>query len=124
MNNDGASSAHSARCSAAARLAHLAVRLRSAARAAGIVIKYGNMEYKRAVHHTAVVLELCAKARMVIKNLFDSPDNDMESVRLKTSHYEMLISQAGNITLVAIQEPPHKEAEATAAAEGEEKKEG
>ena len=41
---------------------------------AGIVIKHENMEYKRAVHYTAVVLELCAKTRKFVRELFESPD--------------------------------------------------
>jgi hypothetical protein len=38
------------------------------------VIKHENMEYKRAVHYTAVVLELCAKTRKFVRELFESPD--------------------------------------------------
>ena len=48
--------------------------------------------------------------------------NEVESLRLKTSFYEMIISQHGHFTLVVIQmeepEVPNKEA----AAETEEKK--
>ena len=38
------------------------------------MIKQENMEYKRAVHHAAVVLNLCAKAKKNVKDLFESPD--------------------------------------------------
>lgn len=41
---------------------------------AGIVIKYENMEYKRAVHQAHLVLDLCAKSRRYIRELFDPPD--------------------------------------------------
>ena len=38
------------------------------------MIKHENMEYKRAVHYTAVVLELCAKTRKFVRELFESPE--------------------------------------------------
>ena len=99
------------------------------------MIKHENMEYKRAVHYTAVVLELCAKTRKFVRELFESPDvswqstpsggtlsmplvahsrarppsrppqNEVESLRLKTKDYEMVIAQHTNFTLLVIQEP-------------------
>jgi len=40
----------------------------------GIVIKYENMEYKRAVHQAHLVLDLCAKSKRYIRELFEPPD--------------------------------------------------
>lgn len=102
-------------------------RRRSRIHPPGIVIKQENMEYKRAVHHAAVVLDLCAKAKKNVKDLFESPDNEVESLRLKTKDYEMIIAQHVNFTLMVIQEQEKEgggaaAAEGAPAAEGEEKK--
>ena len=88
------------------------------------MIKHENMEYKRAVHYTAVVLELCAKTKRFVKELFESPDNEVESLRLKTKDYEMIIAQHSNFTLLVIQEQVKEVAveEAAAGAEGGEEK--
>ncbi|KAJ8601327.1 hypothetical protein CTAYLR_007235 [Chrysophaeum taylorii] len=87
----------------------------------GIVIRHEQMEYKTAVHHAYLVLDLCAKAKDHIRQLFEAPENEVESLRLKTSFYEMIISQHGNFTLVVVQ---MEEAviPKEAAAEAEEKK--
>ena len=56
------------------------------------------------------------KARDHIRTLFEAPENELESVRLKTDNYEMIISQVGNYTLCVMQKPPVEEvAEAPAA---------
>ena len=46
------------------------------------------------------------KARDHIRTLFEAPENELESVRLKTDNYEMIISQVGNYTLCVMQKPP------------------
>lgn len=69
----------------------------------GIVIKYENMSYKTAVHHAHQVLSLTGKASKYVRDLFDAPDNEVESVRLRTIEYEMVIAQHGNFTLVGYQ---------------------
>jgi hypothetical protein len=38
------------------------------------VIKYENMDYKRAVHQAHLILDLCAKSKRYIRELFDPPD--------------------------------------------------
>ena len=102
------------------------MRREPAPRRAGIVIRHEQMEYKVAVHHAYLVLDLCTKAREHIRTLFESPENEVESLRLKTDFYEMIVSQHGNFTLVVIQ--MEEVAEPVAAAgekkegEGEEKK--
>jgi len=61
------------------------------------------------------------KARDHIRTLFEAPENELESVRLKTDNYEMIISQVGNYTLCVMQKPPveevAEEGEAAVAAE-------
>jgi len=53
-----------------------------------------------------------------------SLQNEVESLRLKTSFYEMIVSQHGHFTLVVIQmEEPAVPKEAAAEAEGEKKAE-
>jgi hypothetical protein len=48
--------------------------------------------------------------------------NEVESIRLRTADYEMVIAQHGNFTVVVIQEPSGKEA--VKVVEVGEKKEG
>ena len=48
----------------------------------GIVIKYENMSYRTAVHYSHQVLGLASKATKYIRDLFDAPDNEVESIRL------------------------------------------
>ena len=69
----------------------------------GIVIKYENMSYPESIHLAAQVLSLSAKASKYTRELIEPPDNDVESIRLKTVEYEMIIAQVGNFTLVLTQ---------------------
>eukprot|EP00624_Nannochloropsis_granulata_P004275 evm.model.NODE_31412_length_12493_cov_20.712238.3 len=47
----------------------------------GIVIKYENVEYKRAVHIAGLVLDLASKAKGAVRDLLEPPE-----VRLEKSH--------------------------------------
>ena len=69
----------------------------------GIVIKYENMQLRTAVHYAHLVLALTGKASKYVKDLFEAPDNEVESIRLRTSAYEMIIAQMGNFTLIVTQ---------------------
>mmetsp|Transcript_8854 Transcript_8854/g.9368 ORF Transcript_8854/g.9368 Transcript_8854/m.9368 type:complete len:123 (+) Transcript_8854:49-417(+) len=91
----------------------------------GIVIKYENMSYKTAVHHAHQVLSLSSKASRYIRDLFDAPDNEVESIRLRTVEYEMIIAQMGNFTIIVSQTPSKSDTKAVVEEkkEGEEKKE-
>jgi len=94
----------------------------------GIVIKYENMSYKDALHYAHQVLSLSAKASKYTRDLFDAPDNEVESIRLKTVGYEMIVAQHGNFTMIVNQSPVEVVEEAVAGTEGapkegEEKKE-
>uniref|UniRef100_A0A6V1PEV3 Roadblock/LAMTOR2 domain-containing protein n=1 Tax=Heterosigma akashiwo TaxID=2829 RepID=A0A6V1PEV3_HETAK len=88
----------------------------------GIVIKCENMEYKTAVHHAHLVLDLCAKSRKYMRDLLDPPDNEVESIRLRTIDYEMIIAQHDNFTLVVIQKS-HRAMNMPVEEEEDEKKE-
>ena len=92
----------------------------------GIVIKYENMSYKTAVHYSHQVLGLVTKASKYIRELFEAPDNEVESIRLRTLQHELIVAQTGYFTIIAthvkpedIEEPVKKEGEGA-----EEKKEG
>lgn len=97
----------------------------------GIVIKYENMTYQSAVHHAALVLDLTAKSNKYLRELLEPPDvglkrtsrwasclkltllspnpqNEVESLRLRTQEHEMIIAQHSNFTLVVIQDDPKK----------------
>mmetsp|Transcript_58788 Transcript_58788/g.70109 ORF Transcript_58788/g.70109 Transcript_58788/m.70109 type:complete len:127 (+) Transcript_58788:134-514(+) len=78
----------------------------------GIVIKWEQigtaMSYQEAVQHSHLILDLCAKSKAHIKNLFDPPDNNVENIRLRTDQYETIVAQEGNFTLVVIQEDERK----------------
>lgn len=119
--------------------------------AAGIVIRHEQMEYKTAVHHAYLVSTkrafadrlrpprcwTCGPKRRIIfanssklrrcvlasKSESDNSrkQNEVESLRLKTSFYEMIISQHGNFTLVVLQ-MEEAVVPKEAAAETEEKK--
>jgi hypothetical protein len=86
------------------------------------VIKYENMDYKKALHYSHQILTLYAKAAQYTRELFDAPDNEVESIRLKTEDYEMVIAQLGNFTLILTQRPEMEEV--VEVKEGEEAKEG
>lgn len=83
------------------------------------------MSYKDAVHHAHVVLSMQTKAVRYIRDLFEAPDvstfvcgnvrflgrmcstlqNEVESIRLRTTDYEMVVAQHGNFTMIATQHP-------------------
>ena len=102
---------------------------------AGIVIKFENMSYKTALHYSHQVLGLASKAsryvKQDLKDLFDANENEVESIRLKTQDYEMVMAQHGNYTMIAMQTPvSHKggtgeivEGAESEKKDGEEKKE-
>uniref|UniRef100_A0A7S2SQX1 Roadblock/LAMTOR2 domain-containing protein n=1 Tax=Rhizochromulina marina TaxID=1034831 RepID=A0A7S2SQX1_9STRA len=87
----------------------------------GIVIKYENMDVQKAVQTAHLVLDLCAKSKKYIKELFEPPDNDVESLRLKTLEFEMIVAQYGDYSLVVVQDTEQHE-DADAPGEGEEEK--
>eukprot|EP01039_Chlorochromonas_danica_P006220 gene6220-6858_t len=87
----------------------------------GIVIKYENMSYRVAVHHAHLILSLCSKASKYIRDLLETPDNEVESIRLITKEYEMIVAQHGNFTLVVTHS--NSKAHVKVVVEGE-KKEG
>ena len=76
----------------------------------GIVIKWdtlsetNTMPYQKAVQYSHHVLDLCAKSKTHVKDLFDPSDNHVESIRLRTEEYEMIVAQHGNFTVVVIQD--------------------
>ncbi|CBN74959.1 hypothetical protein Esi_0060_0081 [Ectocarpus siliculosus] len=91
----------------------------------GIVIKYESMEYRAAVHHAALVLDLASKSKKYMRELFEPPDNDVESLRLRTGEHEMIIALHESFTLVVVQQDPNsnkKVEEEEEGAEGEEEK--
>ena len=57
--------------------------------------------------------------RIPTRDLFDAPDNEVESIRLKTLEYEMVIAQHGNFTVILTQKIQEDEV-----VSGEEAKEG
>ncbi|KAG5192827.1 hypothetical protein JKP88DRAFT_256844 [Tribonema minus] len=89
----------------------------------GIVIKYESMSYQTAVHHAALVLDLVAKGKKYMREMFEPPDNEVESLRLRTEEHEMIVAQHENFTLVVIQEDPKWKLKREAQEAEEEKKE-
>ena len=77
----------------------------------GVVLRHENLGAadKLGIHHAYHALDLMNKARDHIRTLFEAPENELESVRLKTDNYEMIISQVGNYTLCVMQKPPVEE---------------
>jgi len=89
----------------------------------GIVIKYENMSYKTAVHYAHQVLGLASKASKYIRELFEAPDNEVESLRLCTLKHELIIAQCGNFTIACTHVREEEVPEEKAAAEEEKKEE-
>jgi dynein light chain roadblock-type len=85
----------------------------------GIVIKYENMSYRTAVHYSHQVLGLASKATKYIRDLFDAPDNEVESIRMRTTQCELMIAQQGNFTIVCTHAHVEEEEVVAAGAEGE-----
>ena len=84
------------------------------------------MSYRTAVHYSHQVLGLASKATKYIRDLFDAPDNEVESIRLRTTQSELMIAQQAILLLYAPITKRMKSgasASAGAGAEGE-KKEG
>jgi len=88
----------------------------------GIVIKFENMDMQKAVQTAHLVLDLCAKSKKYIGELIEPPDNEVESLRLKTNEYEMIVAQYGDYSLVVFQDTQEKGDGGEAEEEGEEKK--
>jgi len=84
----------------------------------GIVIKWDQidepMPYAKAVQHAHLMLDLCAKSKKYVRELFDGGDNEVENIRLRTDCFELIAAQHGKFTLIVIQED---EMEATRRAE-------
>ena len=60
----------------------------------GIVIKYENMDYKTALHHSHQVLGLTGKASKYIRDLFEANENEVyirTAVEYVSSSYNTLI---------------------------------
>jgi len=71
----------------------------------GIPLKYHqDISYEKSVHFGALFSELWNVARKIIQRELKSPDNSLETIRLRTkASTEMIVSQIGNYTLVCIQ---------------------
>uniref|UniRef100_A0A7S1U883 Roadblock/LAMTOR2 domain-containing protein n=1 Tax=Phaeomonas parva TaxID=124430 RepID=A0A7S1U883_9STRA len=82
----------------------------------GIVIKWENMQYRSAIQCAHLVLDLVAKSKKYIRELFEVPDNEVESLRLRSKNFELIVAQHGSFTLVVKQlsqlemaKPPEEE---------------
>lgn len=65
------------------------------------------MPYEKAVQYSHHVLDLCSKSKENVKELFDEGNNDedadgVESIRVRTDCYELIVAQEGNYILVVI----------------------
>ena len=61
-----------------------------------------------------MVIDMVQKAKAGTRSLFPSGENELENLRLKTSEYEMIVSQMGNFTFIVTQsfkEQPSEEGE-------------
>ena len=75
----------------------------------GIVIRNENVPYLAAVQHAALVLDLCSKSKALVGGLFEAPENEVASIRLRahctyTGHqHEMIVAQTPQYTLIVLQ---------------------
>lgn len=74
----------------------------------GIIIKYENLEYTKAVMYAYHILDLYAKSKIRIHHLLDSETSDLECIRLHTTFHEMIIAQYFKFTMVVLQVPESK----------------
>ena len=68
----------------------------------GIVIKYENMEYSKAVMYAYHILDLYTHSSLRIAKIKEA-DNGVECIRLRTNLNEMIIAQYSRFTLVVVQ---------------------
>lgn len=77
----------------------------------GVVLRWEQegepMPYEKAVQYSHHVLDLCSKSKENVKELFDEGNNDedadgVESIRVRTDCYELIVAQEGNYILVVI----------------------
>jgi hypothetical protein len=75
----------------------------------GVVVKWENMTYLEAVHMSGLMLDLHAKSEKSINVLFEYPDNNVQSIRLRakdrtTGHqHEVISAQTDAFTMVFFQ---------------------
>jgi hypothetical protein len=83
----------------------------------GVVLRWDQdgepMPYEKAVQYSHHVLDLCSKSKVHIKELFDEEDDQVESVRVRTDNYELIVAQEGNYILVIIYDGNKNEEEET-----------
>jgi len=83
------------------------------------------MDYKTALHYAALVLDLCRVSKKHIRTLFEYPDNEVESIRLKATdkrtklQHELIVAQADGFTIVVQQGKDELDGEGEGGAEGE-----
>lgn len=62
----------------------------------------GPMTYETAVQYSHHIIDLCSKSKAHIKELLDDDDEEVESVRVRTNHYELIVAEEGNYILAVI----------------------
>ncbi len=55
------------------------------------------------IHHAALLSDLCAKSKVVLKGLLGDTDGDLSLIRLHTKNTEMVIAPTHETTLVVVQ---------------------
>lgn len=70
----------------------------------GIVIRYENLDYTKAVMYAYHILDLYSKSKKRVAQLMEA-DNEVESIRLRTRFHEMIVTQHSKFTLVVLQIP-------------------
>ena len=60
------------------------------------------MTYETAVQYSHHIIDLCSKSKVHIKELLDDDDEQVESIRVRTDHYELIIAQEGNYILAVV----------------------
>lgn len=66
----------------------------------GIVIKYESMEYRVAVHHAALVLDLASKSKKYMRELFEPPDVSASARRILGMQWDIQPWHTQKIPLV------------------------
>lgn len=62
----------------------------------------GPMTYETAVQYSHHIIDLCSKSKAHIKELLGDDEEEVESIRVRTNQYELIVAQEGNYILAVI----------------------
>eukprot|EP00753_Platysulcus_tardus_P003045 PLAT12209.1.p2 GENE.PLAT12209.1~~PLAT12209.1.p2 ORF type:complete len:137 (-),score=58.88 PLAT12209.1:166-531(-) len=77
----------------------------------GIPIKRYAMDYPKAVHYSALLLDLVAKSRSFMTRLLEPGSNEVQNIRLRTLEHEVIVAPGRGFILIVLQLPMAEDGE-------------